>query len=177
MRWFDEVFLPSIFESMGNVPGSCRWLTVKQTNVCTNNMHQKAQAYDTDGYGERSYNHLVYSYTWQGREVVLQYSKKSHTGSITFGPTQQEVEKANAERKKREEQKKEEYITRIRNNPRMLARHVNRLEKEVEYYKAMVDVVERELQGPDHDEGSESDIKFYREKLREASTMLERLLQ
>lgn len=177
MRWFDEVFLPSIFESMACVPGSCRWLTVKQTKVCTDNMAQKVQPYDPDGYGDRSCAHLVYHYNWRGREVVLQYSKKSHTGSITFGPNQQEVEKAKAERKKREEQKREENITRIRNNPRMLARHVDRLGNEIEYYKAMVDVIERELQGPDHDEGSESDLKFYREKLREASTMLERLLQ
>lgn len=93
-KWFIEVFLPSVFERCE--VGKGKWLSQKQTAVCTQNMIPSSVRYDADGYGTMC-EHLNYNCEWCGRNVVLSYSKKNGCGCITFSCTEEEIETLRAE--------------------------------------------------------------------------------
>lgn len=120
-KWFIETFMPSVFERAGT--GKSIWLTAKQTRICIENMEQHATRYDTDGYGDRFYNHLWYTVTWNGREVIMDYSKINGCGSIRFGYT--EAESAEADRQNQENRKALE-LHRVQRHPE---RYLEKLEK------------------------------------------------
>lgn len=121
-KWFDNVFLKSLFECIGT--NNVRWLTAKQTAVCIQYMECKTvrikNAYD------EYYVHDNYMYVWDGRSVSLSYSKKNGCGTIQFGLNAEEkaqVVQANSIKKKDKIREKaqrkfelhpEQYVERIK---------------------------------------------------------------
>lgn len=89
MKWFEDTFLKSIFEKQGENVG--RWLSAKQTAICTQYMEREAIAY-SDGFN--TFTHDNYSYSWKGYQVKLFYSKKNSCGKITFTATGRRVKPA-----------------------------------------------------------------------------------
>lgn len=84
-KWFEYVFLPSLFERAGlNNP---TWLTAKQTNICC--QYMAAEVVIVENRFTR-HKHTNYTYTWEGREIILSYSQKNGCGTITFYPNSSE---------------------------------------------------------------------------------------
>lgn len=77
-KWFDEKFIPSLYKKAGEK--NEMWLTVKQTNVCLENMNVFTI---TDEFG---FKHKLASYEWDERAVKLFFSKKNGCGKILFCP-------------------------------------------------------------------------------------------
>lgn len=83
--WFEETFLTSLMERAGlNNP---IWLTVKQTSICCQYMVSETVVFE-NGFARQ--RHTNYTYTWNGRKVVLSYSQKNGCGTITFYPNNSE---------------------------------------------------------------------------------------
>ena len=94
MKWFEDTFLKSIFEKQGeNVD---RWLSVKQTAICTQHMKRQTVIY-SDGFD--TFTHNNYYYSWNGYQVTLFYSKKNSCGKITFTATGRKTRPARLEQK------------------------------------------------------------------------------
>ena len=121
MNWFDEVFLPNLFEQIGT--NNKKWLTIKQTTICLQNMERHVVLYDQDGYGDRKYKSYYFTYSWNDREVELNYSKKNSCGCISFSYNSEE-------RKEAEERQKEELIQqKMQSIERMYKRRNDRYQK------------------------------------------------
>ena len=98
-RWFEDVFLQSLYSAAGH---SEKWLTAKQTAICTQYMERRTTRIETaSGYN----NHDNYVYSWDGREVILSYSKKNGCGTIWFGLNAEEQEQARIENEAEKRQK------------------------------------------------------------------------
>lgn len=132
-KWFNETFLPSIFEKIG--AGKRKWLTARQTMICTDNMQKSTVRYDSDGYGTM-YNHDNYSYNWNGREVHLSYSKKNGCGCIEFGYNAEEIEAMRIANESEKEKEKVHRIELIKSKPERLAKRISKLTSEIESLKA-----------------------------------------
>lgn len=132
-RWFCETFLPSIFERCE--AGKERWLSQKQTAICVQNMVRHQVRFDTDGYGTMG-THNNYTCQWNGRSVILYYSKKNGCGCITFGFSAEEQAKINAENELERKRIMEDLVARIRRNPEWLARTIESLTQKLENAKA-----------------------------------------
>ena len=101
MKWFEDTFLKSIFEKQGENVG--RWLSAKQTAVCTQYMKRQTVAY-SDGFDTCTHNN--YFYSWKGYQVTLFYSKKNSSGKITFTATDKKVRPARLEQKIADEERR-----------------------------------------------------------------------
>lgn len=98
-KWFEDVFLQSLYSAAGHKE---KWLTAKQTAICTQYMERHTARIDTaTGYQ----NHDNYTYTWNGLEVWLSYSKKNGCGTIWFGLNAEEQEQARIENEAENRQK------------------------------------------------------------------------
>lgn len=90
-KWFEDVFLQSLYSAAGHAE---KWLTAKQTAICTQYMQRHTARIETaTGYN----SHDNYVYNWDGREVILSYSKKNGCGTIWFGLNCEEQEQARIE--------------------------------------------------------------------------------
>ncbi len=123
MSWFDDTFLPSLFQRIG--PGRARWLTVKQTAICC--QYMEPHSVKTNGYQGYSTTHIYYTYVWDGREVVLQYSKKNGCGTIQFYMNKAEQEAARISREMEKAAEEAAKIQRIRSDPARLEKWVAKL--------------------------------------------------
>lgn len=85
-KWFDGVFLPSLFERCGT--SKSLWLTRNQTSICLDNM-EKHTTLTAQFQGDYT-KHVYYTYDWKGRKINLQYSKLNGCGTIAFGMTSDE---------------------------------------------------------------------------------------
>lgn len=132
-KWFNETFLPSIFEKVG--AGKQKWLTARQTMICTDNMQKSTVRYDSDGYGTM-HNHDNYSCNWNGRNVHLFYSKKNGCGCIEFGYNAEEIEAMRIANDSEKEKEKARRIERIKSNPERLAKRISTLTGKIESLKA-----------------------------------------
>lgn len=155
--WFNEVFLPSLFERAGT--GKPLWLSRKQTTVCTDHMEKKTVSF-SDGFG--TYRHDNYFYSWNGRQVILSYSKLNGCGQISFGMNKEEQEKAS---KDREEERRKLEIDSVNR----LKRHPERLEKRI---KSLKEQEESFLFDLSFDDNTQEDIDFYTNKLNEVRRLL-----
>ena len=126
-KWFDETFLPSVFAQAG-INGT-KWLSQKQTTICCENMVKKSVRCD-DRYGD-TFSHDLYSCEWQGRKVILQYSKKNCCGSISFGFIAAESARAAKESETEKTIEKAHKIKRIKSKPERLAKMIANLKKEI----------------------------------------------
>lgn len=80
-KWFENVFLTSLMERAGL--HNPIWLTAKQTSICCQYMKSETVVIENRFVPQR---HTNYTYTWDGRKVVLSYSQKNGCGTITFYP-------------------------------------------------------------------------------------------
>lgn len=155
--WFNDVFLPSLFERAGI--GKTLWLSRKQTAVCTDHMEKKTFSF-SDGFG--TYRHDNYFYSWNGRQVILSYSKLNGCGSISFGMSKEEQEQAAKEREAERRQLELDSVKRLK-------RHPERLENRI---KALKDQEESFLFDLSFDDNTQEDIDFYTKKLNEVRRLL-----
>lgn len=132
-KWFNETFLPSIFEKVG--AGKSKWLTARQTMICTENMQKSTVRYDADGYGTMR-NHDNYSGKWNGRDVQLSYSKKNGCGCIEFGYNAEEIEVMRIANEAEKKRFKAECIERTKRKPERLAKKISTLTSKIESLKA-----------------------------------------
>ena len=131
-KWFNETFLPSIFEKVG--AGNQKWLTARQTMICTDNMQKATVRYDSDGYGTMC-NHDNYSCKWNGRDVNLSYSKKNACGCIEFGYNAEEIEAMRIANDAEKEKEKLHRVERIKANPERLAKRISTIKTKIEILK------------------------------------------
>lgn len=80
MKWFEDVFLSSLYERFGLNGG---WLSQKQTSICVQNMECQPIRFMFNSTGDMG-NHLNYVTIWNGRKVILSYSKLNGCGCIRF---------------------------------------------------------------------------------------------
>lgn len=135
MEWFKNTFLQSLFDRIGT--GKDRWLTVKQTAICTQYMEKNTITF-SDGFA--SYNHDNYVIEWNGRQVYLSYSKKNGCGLISFGLN--EDEKAENSRKtelERIEIIRERAARTYRRNPERYQEHIRKLSRRIEEIKQTIE--------------------------------------
>lgn len=148
-KWFEETFLPSLFERVGTSDKG-RWLSQKQTGVCCRNMELHSCAVQCDPL--ECYRHDDYYCKWRGREVWLFYSRKNFCGCIRFGLTEEENAALRAEREAEEKaQKRADHIAfcddlRRDGDPNPDGRHdfesylraeLDRLERDVAYLQSL----------------------------------------
>jgi hypothetical protein len=160
-KWFYGIFLPSIFERCE--PGKGKWLSQKQTRICTENMVRTQVRYDSDGYGTM-HTHDNYTCEWEGRTVHLSYSKKNGCGCIEFGFNAEEIAAMSAEREAEQKRIKAERIERIKRNPERLAKKLADLDKKIQGWKE-----EYEL---DLADGDEDAVKYDLEAIAELEAEL-----
>lgn len=133
MKWFDDVFLPSLFERSG--VNNRLWLTRAQTNICVSNMVRHDVRYDADGYGTK-HSASYFSYRWRGRDVRLLYSKKNGCGAIEFYMNEQESDARRKEAEDEASKRRAERIERAKKNPERLARRMDSLVKKLDALRA-----------------------------------------
>lgn len=123
-KWFDNVFLPSIFDYVQKSVGLCKNCKIsdKQFNICRQNMEEH-NCYDTSYHT----NYIYYSYVWNNRQVIV----TRHTNSyISFSLNSTESEQARQEEEKAREAEKLERLERIKQNPERLKKSLSKkLEK------------------------------------------------
>lgn len=121
---------------------------------------KRKQFFFSDGFG--TYRHVNYLYFWNGRQVILSYSKLNGCGSISFGMNKEEQEKA---AKEREEERRQLEI----DSANRLKRHPERLEKRI---KSLKEQEESFLFDLSFDDNTVEDIEFYTNKLNEVRRLL-----
>ena len=131
-KWFNETFLLSIFEKVG--AGNQKWLTARQTMICTDYMQKTTVRYDSDGYGTM-HSHDDYVYKWNGRDVRLYYSKKNGCGCIEFSYNAEEIEAMRIANDAEKEREKAHRIERIKSNPERLAKRISTLKTKIDVLK------------------------------------------
>lgn len=156
-KWFNDVFLPSIFERCG----ACKslWLSQKQTAVCVDNMQKRVC---TESDGVYTYRHYNFVCEWRGRSVVLSYSKKNGCGSISFGMSEEERKQAEKEREEEKKQLELKTIERAKKRP-------ERLKKIIESLQKKQDDLLFELS---FDDNTNDDIEFFTKELNECRRLL-----
>ena len=156
-RWFAETFLPSIFDRCKD-RGKEMWLSQKQTAICIDNMEVRQVRFDPDGYGVRC-THNNYVCDWNGRKVVLSYSKKNGCGYISFGMNKAEEEVHLAEIEAEKQRVEAEQIARVKRNPERLAKRIAFHTMKI---NALREQWEAEKEEPGYDE---SDAEWYAEEI------------
>ena len=156
-KWFEEVFLPSVFERTGS--GKSRWLTAKQTNICTANMERHTARHENEFGGY--YQHTYFTGVWNGRDITLAYSSKNGCGEITFGLTA--AERAEAEKERVAEREKIK-LDRIRRNPERYQKQLEKLQNELREIRQWI--AENPAEADEMDEEEESILRDQVEELK-----------
>ena len=163
-RWFQETFLQSLFQRAGTSKGL--WLSQKQTVICVENMTRHSVR-NRDKFGDM-FSRLYYDCRWNGREVMMQYSKLNGCGMISFGLT--EAEKQAQERKNQIERETHE----IRRLQRRFERHPEKFEEDLQALSEEIDDTESELA----DGGlAERHVKLYQSSLAEMRKTLALMME
>lgn len=126
-KWFDEVFLPSLFEYAEKTVGlhkNCK-ISDKQFYVCCQNMEEH-NSYDVS-YGTP---HTYYSYVWNDRNVIV---TRHNNNYISFSANSAETAQARQEEEAEKQAEKIAMYNRIKQNPerleKSLAKKFAKLEK------------------------------------------------
>lgn len=162
-KWFSETFLQSIFETVG--AGKQKWLTARQTMICTDNMQKTTVRYDSDGYGTM-HSHDNYACKWNGRDVKLFYSKRNGCGRIEFGYNAEEIQTMRIASDAEKEKEKTHRIERIKANP-------ERLEKCILTIKTKIDILTDNWQAAKDDNDCDAeDDAWYSAEVEKLETEL-----
>lgn len=130
-KWFEKVFLPSLFERAKNKP---LWLSQRQAAICIDNFSD-CKTVNYEGTNGTNYRRLVYSHTWQNRTVTLYYSKLNGCGQIVFGYTPEEEEQFKVEVEKENQNNHFERLEHLKKralvdkDPKALERYNRRIAK------------------------------------------------
>lgn len=143
-KWFDKVFLPSLFEYAQKTVGLCKNCKIsdKQFNICRQNMEEH-NSYDVS-YGTP---HTYYSYVWNDRNVIV---TRHNNNYISFSCNSVEAAQARQEEEAKREAEKMAMLKHIKQNP-------ERLEKSLAKKLAKLEKLQNELSEAIDDE-EESDI-------------------
>ena len=149
MSWFQDKFLPSIFERAGL---ERKWLTQKQTAVCTRSMEKRVVSVQQP-YGEYT-RHTYYITTWQGRHVQLDYSKLNGCGVIQFGMNEQERMDAEAQRERWQREREHDRLVRwLRHRPETFMEELNKLRTNLDVFSKYIeeDIAEQDAEALEYD--------------------------
>ena len=126
-KWFDEVFLPSLFEYAQKTVGLCKNCKIsdKQFNICRQNM-EEVKCYDSD----YRVNYSYYNYMWNDRNVIV---TRHNNNYISFSFNSAEAAQARQEEEAERKAEKLAIFDRIKQNPerleKSLANKFSKLEK------------------------------------------------
>ena len=126
-KWFNDVFLPSLFEYAQKTVGLCKNCKIsdKQFNICRQNM-EEVNSYDVS-YG---IPHIYYSYVWNGRNVIV---TRHNNNYISFSFNSAETAQARQEEEAERQAEKMAMLEHIKQNPerleKSLAKKLAKLEK------------------------------------------------
>lgn len=128
-KWFDKVFLPSLFEYAKKTVGLCKNCKIsdKQFNICRQNM-EEVNCFNTD----YRVNSVYYRYFWNDREVTVFREKSCY---ISFSFNSAESEQARREDEKAREAEKLERLERIKQNPERLKKSLSKKLEKLENLK------------------------------------------
>ena len=113
-KWFNEVFLPSLFEYAQKTVGlgkNCK-ISNKQFNICRQNMEEH-NSYDVS-YGTP---HTYYDYVWNDRNIIV---TRHNNNYISFSYNSDEAAQARQEEEQAREAEKLAMFNRIKQNPERL---------------------------------------------------------
>lgn len=126
-QWFNDVFLPSIFEYVQKSVGLCKNCKIsdKQFNICRQNMNE-VKCFDSD----YRVSYTYYNYMWNDRQVTV---SRHNDAYINFSMSTVEAEKMRNEEEAKREVERLEKLDRIKQNPerleKSLAKKLAKLEK------------------------------------------------
>ena len=131
-QWFDEVFLPSLFEYAQKSVGMCKNCKIsdKQFNICRQNM-EEVKCYESD----YRINYSYYSYKWNDRQVIV---TRHNNNYISFSFNSAEAAQARQEEEAERQAEKMAMLKRIKQNP-------ERLEKSLANKLAKLEKLQNEL--------------------------------
>ena len=164
MSWFDDTFLPSLFERFGR---ETRWLTRKQTAICTQNMEQHTVMVG-QFQGDRARHHY-YTKEWRGRTVTLNYSKLNGCGTISFGSTEQERIELAARQEVEKKERELKSLKRLRE--RRFDVFLKRLEQARDSVKYWEDEIKEDQADPETAKYVERDRECLSEALEKVAIM------
>ena len=143
-KWFDEVFLPSLFEYAQKSVGMCNNCKIsdKQFNICRQNM-EEVKCYDSDY--RKSYSY--YNYIWDDRNVIV---TRHNNNYISFSFNSAEAAQTRQEEEQAREAEKMAILEHIKQNP-------ERLEKSLANKLAKLEKLQNELSEA-VDENEDADI-------------------
>ena len=144
-KWFDEVFLPSLFEYAKKSIGLCKncKISPKQYGICMDNM-EAVKGYNSDYRIQYTY----YAYVWDDRQVTV---IRHNDAYINFSMSTAEAEKMRTEEEAKREAERLEKLDRIKQNP-------ERLEKSIARKLAKLEKLKDELSEAIKDEEEDVDI-------------------
>ena len=123
-KWFNEVFMPSLFEYALKTVGLCNNCKIsdKQFNICRQNM-EEVKCYDSDY--RKSYSY--YNYMWNDRNVIV---TRHNNNYISFSFNSAEAAQARQEEEQAREAERIAMLERIKQNPKRLEKSLaNKLVK------------------------------------------------
>ena len=143
-KWFDEVFLPSLFEYAQKTVGLCKNCKIsdKQFYVCCQNMEDHSSYHVS--YGTP---HIYYSYMWNDRNIIV---TRHNNNYISFSCNSAEAAQARQEEEAERKAEKIAMLEHIKQNP-------ERLEKSLAKKFAKLEKLKNELSEALDDE-EEADI-------------------
>lgn len=123
-KWFDEIFLPSLFEYAKKTVGLCKNCKIndKQFNICRQNM-EEVKCYDSD----YRVNYSYYNYKWNDRNIIV---TRHNNNYISFSLNSAETVQARQEEEAERQAEKMAMFNRIKQNPERLEKSLaNKLVK------------------------------------------------
>ena len=139
-KWFDEAFLPSLFEYALKTVGLCKNCKIsdKQFNICRQNMDE-VNCFDSD----YRVNYSYYSYKWNDRNVIV---TRHNNNYISFSFNSAETVQARQEEEQTRKAEKLAILEHIKQNP-------ERLEKSLANKFSKLEKLKKELsEALDHEE-------------------------
>ena len=151
-KWFDEVFLQSLFEYAQKSVGLCKNCKIsdKQFNICRQNM-EEVKCYNSD----YRVNYSYYSYMWNDRQVIV---TRHNNNYISFSFNSAETAQAKQEEEAEREAERIAMFNRIKQNP-------ERLEKSLANKLAKLEKLQNELSEALDDEEDDDIIECIKDDI------------
>lgn len=174
-KWFNGVFVPSLFERAG--VNHLMWLSAKQTQICVENF-DSCKTVKVESECGMFYRRNIYKHTWNNRIIHLYYSKLNGCSQIIFGYTPEEIEQNRIENEKTAKIKHIERLEHLKK--RAL---IDKSETAIEHYNKRIERLRKDLQSwkielqEDIEDGEPvENIEFDKKKIAEIKADLDFLL-
>ena len=151
-KWFDEVFLPSLFEYAQKTVGLCKNCKIsdKQYSVCMDNM-EAVKGYDSD----YRISYTYYRYMLNDRQVTV---SRHNDAFINFSLSTTEAAQARQEEEAERQAERIAMFNRIKQNP-------ERLEKSLAKKFAKLEKLQNELSEAIDDEEDDDIIDMIKDDI------------